>query len=1334
MAPAQDDRAARRRQSIPLHNLDAPPESDVYHYDDDRRLNTNTQESTGTFAGMSTYWGPSYNAPSDEPPTLDSPIDSPSFQAALPPDFHETAPRHRNLSFSVDPLDTHSSPYSQPYVQPYVDDVPNRQVEESDAVPLTSRAQPISGSLEAPNQEPPTRFSFQTVSDFDNNGTRSRQASFGQNLEPGFGPVVGGSYGLAPAPSDQQRRGSHLSTSGALSRAGSIVRAMSQRVVNISGESEIVDQRLSHNARSQDKITQLLGDTSYPSQTAHLSTEKPYHDGFAPMHQVASLRQGPPVNSLRGKSMGMLSSENGLRRWLCDLLLNPYTEPIIMLLIVLQTVLLTVESARDVFSKGNERPERWGGRFTDWAMLGLFIVFTLELMARIIVSGFMLNAAEYSTVDRQKGLRTLISERYRAVFQPHRAVSVKPRQPAPNMPGIARSFTTLMQGGQQAVPTTIKEQQQYQLARRAFLRHSFNRLDFLAVVSFWISFVLGITGVESNKHLYVFKMLSCLRILKLLALTNGTAIILRSLKKAAPLLVRVAFLLGFFWLLFAIIGMQSFKSSLSRQCVWVDPQNNASLTAAFTHDEAFCGGYLNWSSAEIMPWVKIINGSKPDGEILKMTNLEIGSSEGKGFICPSGSICLEQDNPSNGTVSFDNILQSLELVFVIMSANTFSDLMYWTMSSDYVQAALFFGAGIMIMTFWLTNLLVAVITSSFQVIREESKSSAFSADQEPTLQARSDEPPRRVSSLQRWFGKTSWFWIIAIAFSLVSEACRSARMSESRAQFIYVTQVAVTLLLLVEIAIRFTIDWRNFYRSWQNLFDLLVAIVTTIILLPPIYNTRTYDWLTVFQIVRAYRIVMVIPVTRSLIMLVLGNAAGIANLMLFVSMMTFFVSIFAAQLFRGTIPVKEEDGELNRISFYTMFNSFLGIYQVLTSENWTEILYGVTSHTTKFNTAWVGATFLIGWFILSFFIMVNMFIAVIQENFDVSEDEKRLEQVKAFLQKKELGGHASSNLALSTIFGFGRSRQRKDPLDYGPAMMEMLLKDAVVRDFLDDQMDNNTADHEGEIRGPQRSGTFLVGSDVKTGTLSKLWGKLVLKVTGRNANPFYSNIRFDGPNDTLDPRQMARHVVSETAARRRAQREYLAQHPRYNMSLYIFSPQNRIRRWCQRLVGPARGVERFDGVDPNKFAWYTFSAFIYAAIVAMVVLACVTTPLYQKVYQEGHTVNRIHWYVWTDLGFAALFSVESIIKIIADGFVWTPNAYLRSSWGVMDTIVLITLWINVAMLLVNDGAISRAIGAFKALRALRLLNVSDSARDTFHSLLVIGWWKIFGVSSKARWP
>ena len=98
------------------------------------------------------------------------------------------------------------------------------------------------------------------------------------------------------------------------------------------------------------------------------------------------------------------------------------------------------------------------------------------------------------------------------------------------------------------------------------------------------------------------------------------------------------------------------------------------------------------------------------------------------------------------------------------------------------------------------------------------------------------------------------------------------------------------------------------------------------------------------------------------------------------------------------------------------------------------------------------------------------------------------------------------------------------------------------------------------------------------------------------------------------------------------------------------------------------------------------------------------------------------------MGFAAIFTLEALIKIIADGFFWTPNAFFRGSWGFIDGVVLVTLWINVITSLYKDGAVSRAVGAFKALRALRLLNVSDSARDTFHSVIVLGGWKVVSVS------
>ncbi|PKS07867.1 hypothetical protein jhhlp_006475 [Lomentospora prolificans] len=1286
------------------------------------RSHSNAVLDPTTPPSPSAYWDQPYSGrrreaayhDSNEATRPESPIDPSALQFALPPSIDASSTPLASYETSSTHLFERSASYY---------DEQNAADNESDMVPLTSRAQPISGALGPDGHDSVPRNSFQTVSDVDNGAPRGRDTRGGLEVESRFSGGQQHGYGDTLVPADI-RHSRTSSTSGALSRAGSIVRAMSQRVVNISGEAENLDRRPSVRRSSSQRdpgrrLTHHLSvganmDTTYPSQlpAAPHSEKRPPPD-FA----FDELRYPQPsavdmMNPLRGKSLGIFAPNNAIRKGLCELLVHAWTEPVILVLIVLQTVLLAIEAAPNVFEPGNGRPDRWGTTKIDWAMLGLFIIFTLEIIARIIVSGFILNAAEYSTIDRKLGIKAAIADQYRVIFQPQRHKSVKGSrhtrlEPAP----VSRSFTFA-----QRQTKTIEDQRRWQLARRAFLRHGFNRLDFVAVVAFWISFVLGISGLEKRHHIYVFKMLSCLRIIRLLALTNGTAIILRSLKKATPLLVRVAFLISFFWLLFAIIGVQSFKASLSRQCVWLDPLDPTNKSASFTNSFAFCGGHLDNETGRPSPWVIAENSDD-------FSNLQPVPKSGKGFMCPRGSVCLQQGNPYNGTVNFDNIFHSLELVFVIMSANTFSDLMYYTIDSDYPPAALFFGAGIMIMMLWLTNLLIAVITSSFQVIREESKASAFTAEEEPPTLSHSEDVLKRPSLLQRVYDKTSIVWIMVIAFALIAHSCRSASMSETRRAFIERTELIATILLDVEIAVRFLANWRSFHRSWRNIFDLALAMATSIILIPPIRNSgRSYAWLTVFQIVRAYRIVMAVPITRKLILLVLGNAMGIGNLMLFVFLITFIMALFAVQLFRGEIPSSDEDGELYRISFSTIFNSFLGMYQILSSENWTDILYAVTAAGNGFDTAWIGAVFLIGWFILSFFILVNMFIAVIQENFDVSEDEKRLEQVKAFLQRKELG-KSSGNLALSTIFSFGRSRRKraKDPLDYGPAMMEMLLKDAVVREFLDDPIDplQETAEHVQ----PLRQFTTMAG-DVKPGYLSSLWGRMVSMVSSREPNPFYSNIRFEGPNDNLDPRQMARQAVSATSARRRAQREYLARHPNYNVSLFLFGPKNPIRRLCQRLVGPGRGSERFDGVEPNKIAWYAFSAFIYAVIVAMVILACVTTPLYQKQYREDHLFSVQNWYVWTDLAFAGVFTVEAAIKVVADGFFWTPNAYYRSSWGIIDGVVLITLWIYVGTLLANDGAVSRAVGAFKALRALRLLNLSDSAKDTFHNVIIWGLWKI----------
>ncbi|KAI5370647.1 putative EF-hand domain, voltage-dependent calcium channel, alpha-1 subunit, Ion transport [Septoria linicola] len=1125
-----------------------------------------------------------------------------------------------------------------------------------------------------------------------------------------------------------------------LARTGTMLRKMSQRVVNLSNEAEVLERdrplprqhsliQPHADKQSSESAHDTLDGAARPA--AHAS-EKP-KPAFSIDPELPSL----PIierNPLKGKSLGVFSAHSRIRRRLLDFLVHPFVEPFILALIVTQTIILAVDAAPNVYT--DARPTTWGNSWTDWLLLAIFIVYTLEIIVKVIVSGLVFNPVEYSTIDRSIGVRKALKKKADAMFALHKNSSksgfradTMDAHHAPAPDSLLRSFTT--QTFEDA-PGGSRQAQKKRLAYRAFLRHSFNRLDFVAVVSFWISFVLGSAGTEHQHQLYVFRMMSCLRILRLLGITSGTSVILRSLKRAMPTLLNVAFLIGFFWLLFSIVGVQSFKSSLRRTCVFdgslaypaiEGPEsNNTQDQPPPAGNFQFCGGWLA-ENGTAMPWLKA-DGSP-------------GTTDHKGFLCPPGSFCVEAGNPYNGTISFDNIVNSAELVFVIMTSNTFTDTMYYLTDSDYLAAALFYAFGIIFLTFWLISLLIAVITSSFQVIREESRTSAFmnaldpaeelvEGDRANVLTGRDSKNP--IRGIKRAYARTYWLWIVVIVFDLIVQSLRTDTMGRFTKHLISNTELIVTLLLLFEIVFRFVSDWRDFRHHRRNWFDLFLAIMAGIIQLPPVkYSGDPYAWLTVFQILRIYRVVLAVQLTRDLILLVLRHVSGVLNLILFVFLLTFLAAIFASQLFRGQLPILDDEGNYIQVTFATIFNSFLGMYQVLSSENWTEVMYNVARFDKQYGTAWIASLFFIIWFCLANFVVLNMFIAVIQENFDVSEDQKRMQQVRMFLQRKELGSDGGGTLSLATIFKFGQVK-RQDPLDFGSAATEMLLKDAVVKDFLD-EIQQEEADLRRAPTVGLTSASTLNLIKQPAGWFARCQDWLHKHVWNRQPNPFYARLQLTKPHEELNPRQLAEEVVAAAEQRKVSQREYLRQHPNYNTTLYLFRPENPLRKFCMRIVGPGRG-QRIEGVQPNPTVWYSFSAFIYAAIVGMVLLACVTTPLYQLEYFRRHPdiSDRYNWFIWTDIGFAALFTVEAIIKVIADGFFWSPNAYFRSSWGFIDGIVLVTLWINVFTSLYDPGSGSRAVGAFKALRALRLLNVSDSARDTFHSVIVLGGWKVLSAA------
>jgi hypothetical protein len=225
---------------------------------------------------------------------------------------------------------------------------------------------------------------------------------------------------------------------------------------------------------------------------------------------------------------------------LSDVLVHPATEPFLLVLIVVQTVLLAVDaSTKAQYNPGHAKALR-NFQPIDYALLGLFVIYTIEAAIRIIVSGFIINPVEYSTINRQVGLREAVLMKANHIFGDPQQQSSQKRSDTdndpsmgPQQPSVLRSFTTA-QMNPDIGPSDPRERQRARLAHRAYLRHSFNRTDFVAIVSFWIAFVLSILNIQKAQAILVFQMLSCLRIIRLLNLTSGTSVRFLVSKEQGP--------------------------------------------------------------------------------------------------------------------------------------------------------------------------------------------------------------------------------------------------------------------------------------------------------------------------------------------------------------------------------------------------------------------------------------------------------------------------------------------------------------------------------------------------------------------------------------------------------------------------------------------------------------------------------------------------------------------------------------------------------------------------------------------------------------------------------
>ncbi|XP_044035263.1 voltage-dependent T-type calcium channel subunit alpha-1G isoform X2 [Siniperca chuatsi] len=132
-------------------------------------------------------------------------------------------------------------------------------------------------------------------------------------------------------------------------------------------------------------------------------------------------------------------------------------------------------------------------------------------------------------------------------------------------------------------------------------------------------------------------------------------------------------------------------------------------------------------------------------------------------------------------------------------------------------------------------------------------------------------------------------------------------------------------------------------------------------------------------------------------------------------------------------------------------------------------------------------------------------------------------------------------------------------------------------------------------------------------------------------------------------------------------------------SLYLFPPESRFRVLCNKIINH----KMFDHI-----------------VLVIIFLNCITIAM-ERPRIDPASAERIFLKL-SNYIFTAIFVAEMTIKIVALGWCFGDKAYLRSSWNILDGMLVMISVIDILVSLISDSG-TKILGMLRVLRLLRTL-------------------------------
>ncbi|XP_042114152.1 voltage-dependent L-type calcium channel subunit alpha-1S isoform X2 [Peromyscus maniculatus bairdii] len=787
----------------------------------------------------------------------------------------------------------------------------------------------------------------------------------------------------------------------------------------------------------------------------------------------------------------------------------------------------------------------------------------------------------------------------------------------------------------------------------AYLRSGWNVLDFIivflgvfTVILEQVNIIQTNTAPLSSKGAGLdVKALRAFRVLRPLRLVSGVPslqVVLNSIFKAMLPLFHIALLVLFMVIIYAIIGLELFKGKMHKTCYFI--------------------------GTDI---VATVENEKPSP----------CARTGSGRPCTiNGSECRGGwPGPNHGITHFDNFGFSMLTVYQCISMEGWTDVLYWV--NDAIGNEwpwIYFVTLILLGSFFILNLVLGVLSGEFTKEREKAKSRGTFQKLREKQQLEEDlrgymswitqgevmdvedlregklsldeggsdtESLYEIEGLNKiiqfirhwrqWNRVFRWkchdlvkskvfYWLVILIVALNTLSIAS----EHHNQPLWLTHLqdianrVLLALFTIEMLMKmYGLGLRQYFMSVFNRFDCFVVCSGILEILLVESGAMTPLGISVLRCIRLLRLFKITKYWTSLSNLVaslLNSIRSIASLLLLLFLFIIIFALLGMQLFGGRYDF--EDTEVRRSNFDNFPQALISVFQVLTGEDWNSVMYnGIMAYGGPSYPGVLVCIYFIILFVCGNYILLNVFLAIAVDNLAEAESLTSAQKAKAEERKRRKMSKGLPDKSEEEKSTMAKKLEQKFKGEGIPTTAKLKI----------DEFESNV----NEVKDPYPSADFP-GDDEE-----------------------------DEPEIPISPRP---RPLAELQLKEKA-----VPIPEAS-SFFIFSPTNKIRVLCHRIVNAT---------------WFT------NFILLFILLSSAALAAEDPIRAESMRNQILEYF---DYVFTAVFTVEIVLKMTTYGAFLHKGSFCRNYFNILDLLV-------VAVSLISMGLESSAISVVKILRVLRVL-------------------------------